>query len=115
MLASVRVGTVNSPRPFFKRGAYTESNNAPVRKQGLATRDYSNNLRRGKFLGYACDKHEDNISRFISMHVREVRHSVKFNEIKLEIEKNHLHKEKSQTRAEIKYQSTTGQIIRTIS
>ena len=28
----VRVGTVNSPRPFFKRGVYSESNNAPVRK-----------------------------------------------------------------------------------
>ena len=28
LLASVRVGTVNSPRPFFKQGAYTESDNA---------------------------------------------------------------------------------------
>ena len=34
LLASVlvRVDTVNSPRPFFKRGAYTESDSAPARK-----------------------------------------------------------------------------------
>ena len=27
-----RVDPVNSPRPFFKQGAYTESDNAPARK-----------------------------------------------------------------------------------
>ena len=35
LLASVRVGTVNSPRPFFKRGAYTESDSAPARKYDI--------------------------------------------------------------------------------
>ena len=29
-----RVDPVNSPRPFFKRGVYTESDNAPARKIG---------------------------------------------------------------------------------
>ena len=30
---------VNSSRPFFMRGAYTDSNNGPGQEQGLAAQD----------------------------------------------------------------------------
>ena len=38
MIVWKQVDAVEQPRPFFERGAYTEIDNVPAQKYGLATR-----------------------------------------------------------------------------